>query len=265
MTTRKQFRRIGFNEARELMEQRGLIIFDVRAKDAFDSGRIGDAHHLTVINVSQFMAKTPKESPVLIYCYHGFASQEYAQIFSDFGFSNVYSLDGGFEAWQRTEQPPNKTILSKALQIWLDGQGFSSLGAIIANNTTPLMKACLLGEIGLVKELITNGGNLNAKNADGNNALWLSCVGNCADAMTILIDAGIDIDNLNDNGATTLMYAASSGRAWAVDRLLAAGANTALETLDGFTALDVASTAECLNLLRKPTRKLVAAALTEPV
>jgi len=33
-----------------------------------------------------------EEHAILIYCYHGFASREYAQIFSDFGFPSL-SLD----------------------------------------------------------------------------------------------------------------------------------------------------------------------------
>ncbi len=265
MTTRKPFRRIGLTETKDLMTRSDLTIFDVRATDAFDSGHIGGAHHLTVINVSQFVAKTSKENPVLIYCYHGFASQEYAQIFGDFGFLDVYSLDGGFEAWRTAEQPPHKAILSKTLETWLGVQGFSSRSTVIANNMTPLMKACHLGEISIVKELVVSGETLNAKNSDGNNALWLACVGNSVDAMTLLIDAGFVIDILTDNGATTLMYAASSGRAWAVERLLAAGADTALETQDGFTALDMASTAECLQLLRKPVQNRAAVPVKETV
>ena len=47
------------------------------------------------------LSATPKDAPVLIYCYHGNASQEFAQIFSDFRFREVYSLDGGYEAWSK--------------------------------------------------------------------------------------------------------------------------------------------------------------------
>jgi thiosulfate/3-mercaptopyruvate sulfurtransferase len=46
------------------------------------------------------------------------------------------------------------------------------------------------------------------------------------------------------------MYAASSGKAAIVERLLAKGADVAAETLDGFSALDLAGTIECLALLR---------------
>jgi ankyrin repeat protein len=76
--------------------------------------------------------------------------------------------------------------------------------------------------------------------------------------IDMLVEAGIDIDNRNDNGATPLMYAASSGKADVVERLLAKGADVTLETLDGFSALDLAQTIECLALLRPGRRFSVA-------
>jgi Ankyrin repeats (3 copies) len=88
--------------------------------------------------------------------------------------------------------------------------------------------------------LIAAGARLNARNGDGNNALWLACVGDHLDVIDMLVEAGIDVDNRNDNGATPLMYAASSGKAGIVERLLVKGADPSPETLDGFTALDLA-------------------------
>lgn len=84
--------------------------------------------------------------------------------------------------------------------------------------------------------------------------MWLACVGNHLDIIYILIDAGVDIDNRNDNGATCLMYAASSGKPEVVSRLLARGADTRYETPEGFSALDLCTTIECLTLLRQATK-----------
>jgi ankyrin repeat protein len=46
------------------------------------------------------------------------------------------------------------------------------------------------------------------------------------------------------------MCAASSGKAAVVERLLANGADATPDTLDGFSALDLAQAMECLALLR---------------
>ena len=123
------------------------------------------------------------------------------------------------------------------------------------NGSTPLMKASHKGENEIVRILIDAGALLDARNADGNNALWLACVGAHPDTMDALIEAGVDIDNQNDNGATALMYAASTGKAAIVERLLLARADIELETLDGFSALDMAATVECLTLLRRAARR----------
>jgi thiosulfate/3-mercaptopyruvate sulfurtransferase len=120
---------------------------------------------------------------------------------------------------------------------------------------TPLMQASRQGDAALVARLIQSGADVHARNADGNNALWLACVAGSLEAMDLLITAGISSNNQNDNGATCLMYAASAGKAPVVGRLLEAGADSNLQSLDGFTALDMASTLECLQLLRRAKPK----------
>jgi thiosulfate/3-mercaptopyruvate sulfurtransferase len=99
MTERVPFRRIGLAEAQVVLAREGVAILDVRAPDTFHAGHIEGARHVSMADLGPVMASTPKTAPVLIYCYRGNASQEYAQIFSDFRYLEVYSLDGGYEAW----------------------------------------------------------------------------------------------------------------------------------------------------------------------
>ena len=65
------------------------------------------------------------------------------------------------------------------------------------------------------------------------------------------------MDHQNDNGATCLMYAASTGKHAVVEKLLHAGANPQLKTLDDFSALDMAATIECLRLLRGVEKEML--------
>ncbi|MCI4677123.1 hypothetical protein K9U39_12740 [Rhodoblastus acidophilus] len=51
------------------------------------------------------------------------------------------------------------------------------------------------------------------------------------------------------------MYASSSGRTEVVAHLLARGADIRPETLDGFSAMDMASNIEILNVLRAAHKK----------
>ncbi|MDR3469067.1 MAG: ankyrin repeat domain-containing protein [Xanthobacteraceae bacterium] len=233
-----------------------MLRLDVRDPSSFENGRMDGARHVSHANLSALIAGTAKATPILIYCYRGHASRDYAQTFSDFGFAEVYSLDGGFEAWSKAPRALDAAPPGPALQRWLAAQGFppGDVNAVIANETTPLMKAAHLGESAIVRDLLAAGARPEARNADGNNALWLACVGDHLEVIDLLVAAGIDVDNRNANGATALMYASSSGKAAVVAHLLAKGADTAPETLDGFTALDMAASMECLTLLRRASQ-----------
>ncbi len=257
MRPRIPFQRIDVDHAAELLQRDDVLRFDVRDSASFDTAHMAGARHLTQRNLAEMIAGTSRRAPILIYCYHGNASQDYAQTFSDFGFTEVYSLNGGYEAWrQRCPARSGAANVSPALAAWLAAQGFPAddIDAIIANRTTPLMKAAHLGNVGVIRELLSAGADIAARNADGNNALWLACVGRHLDAIDALVEAGIDLDNSNDNGATALMYASSSGKADVVAHLLAKGADIRTETLDGFSALDMAASLECLNLLRNAAK-----------
>ena len=85
-------------KAAELLRQEvSLTVFDVRDLVSYRQGHIEGAAQLSEDRVLAWVKRLPKEQPVLIYCYHGNASQTYAQMFSDFRFQRVFSVDGGYE------------------------------------------------------------------------------------------------------------------------------------------------------------------------
>ena len=92
---------------------------------------------------------------------------------------------------------------------------------------------------------------LDAVNGDGNNALWLACVKGNPDVMKRLVAAGVPINHANSTGATCLMYAASSGKTGVLRTLLLFNADMSLRTQDDFSALDMATNIDCVQLLRK--------------
>jgi len=116
---------------------------------------------------------------------------------------------------------------------------------------TPLMRAAKLGRLDIVDQLLVLGVDLAALNADGCNALWLACYNGSHEIIERLIAVGIDIDVQNGNGASCLMYVSSNSKPDLVKLLLEKGANPKLKNFDDFSALDLAASLECLQLLRR--------------
>jgi len=236
--------------ARLLREEADLIVFDVRDAASYAREHLHGARHLDEAGLSSWIRRLSCERPLLIYCYHGNASQTYAQAFADFRFTRAYSADGGYpalcEALAR-QTVPSDLLLRFLAENGLDG---NDLDAPLAHGLTPLMRAALDGRATLVEELLCLGADPQRRNDDGNNALWLACVSRDERIVRALIAAGCDLDNRNDAGASTLMYTASSDRPELLALLLAAGADPWLQNQDGLRAVELAASRSCLRLLR---------------
>ena len=96
----KDVKRINVVEATFLLESDGVTIVDIRDRQSFEIDHMQDAQHITGNNAKDFINKTNKDQPLLVYCYHGNSSQVAAEYFSENGFNQVYSLDGGFDVWR---------------------------------------------------------------------------------------------------------------------------------------------------------------------
>lgn len=253
------YQRINSSQAAEHIRRsragiEALALFDSRDEASYEKFHIKGADHLSERSFGETIATLPKSVPVMIYCYHGNASQVYAGMFKDFRFGEVYSVDGGFEALAPELPDPPSLSLNSSFELsrFITQHHFdpANLDSPWDHALTPLMRAALLGRDDLANELLAHGVNLHLRNSDGNNALWLACVSEHMSLVQRLIDAGIDVDNRNMAGATALMYTASSGKADMMQLLLRNGADPMIRTDDDFLAVDLAATEECLKLLR---------------
>ena len=93
------FKRINEQQAREKLSISGDVLLDIRDADSYNAGHLEDAIHLTNENVQNIITETDKQLPVLVMCYHGNSSQSVAAYLSQQGFTDVYSIDGGYEGW----------------------------------------------------------------------------------------------------------------------------------------------------------------------
>ncbi len=122
-----------------------------------------------------------------------------------------------------------------------------------AQDESPLMMACLKGELELAKRLIGRGADVNKP---GWTPLHYAATNGHLAVMELLFANNAYIDAESPNGTTPLMMAAQYGSTAAVKRLLEEGADPALKNQLGLTAIDFAQRAS-----RPDAAELIAAAV----
>ena len=78
-------------------------IVDIRDAASFESAHIKNSVNLNNDNLAHFIAEADMDQPLIVVCYHGISSQGAAQYLVEQGFDDVYSLDGGYQAWRESE------------------------------------------------------------------------------------------------------------------------------------------------------------------
>lgn len=97
----EQFAHISIQDTQEKLNNENVRLVDIRDEQSFAAGHIKNAMHLTNGSLQSFMSETDFDVPVIVCCYHGVSSQQAAQFLIHQGFDEVYSMDGGFEAWRK--------------------------------------------------------------------------------------------------------------------------------------------------------------------
>jgi len=93
------FKQISPSEAKEILSTEPALLVDIRDDESYNESHINGSFHLTQANLHSFLQNTDKNTPILVICYHGNSSQMVAEYLSGEGFSDVYSIMGGYEAW----------------------------------------------------------------------------------------------------------------------------------------------------------------------
>lgn len=94
------FKHISIQQVHEQLSSGNVQLVDIRDPQSFALGRIPGAIHLTNESLADFMREADFDAPTVVCCYHGISSQQAAQYLISQDFTDVYSLDGGFTAWQ---------------------------------------------------------------------------------------------------------------------------------------------------------------------
>lgn len=86
-------------EAKAIVEQEaGACFIDVRTPREREVAKIEGTTLLTQETLDELLA-LPKDTPLVFHCHHGQRSQQAALHFLDQGFTRVYNVVGGIDAW----------------------------------------------------------------------------------------------------------------------------------------------------------------------
>jgi rhodanese-related sulfurtransferase len=85
------------------------LLLDVREFWEFRICHIDGSRLLPMRQVPGALAELVPDRPVVVICHHGIRSQQVARFLEQQGFSQVYNLRGGVDAWARDVDPSMAT------------------------------------------------------------------------------------------------------------------------------------------------------------
>jgi molybdopterin/thiamine biosynthesis adenylyltransferase/rhodanese-related sulfurtransferase len=101
--TKQQIKEVSVHEVNEkLNPANGFTLLDVRERDEWDQGHLDQAIFLPrgFLEVKADKELTDKSQPIVVYCAGGTRSAFAAKTLQDLGYTNVFSMRGGFNEWK---------------------------------------------------------------------------------------------------------------------------------------------------------------------
>ena len=102
-------------DAVRLMNGDDTVILDVRLEKEFKEGHILDSIHIPVGALESRIKElnNSKDNTVILNCQTGMRSKQAGAILKKHGFANLYSIDGGMNAWASANLPVSKSSKRK--------------------------------------------------------------------------------------------------------------------------------------------------------
>lgn len=97
---------VSVDEALERLED-GAELIDVREDNEFDAGHAAGSRHMGRGIIERDIVQTypEKDTELILYCGGGYRSALAADMLQKMGYTNVYSMAGGWKAWQEAGAP----------------------------------------------------------------------------------------------------------------------------------------------------------------
>ena len=105
---KQRIRECGIDDVRARLDRRERFhLVDVREDGEFAVDRIAGARHIGrgVLERDVETLIPGKDEPIVLYCGGGFRSALAADVLQTMGYTNVWSMAGGWKAWQDSGAP----------------------------------------------------------------------------------------------------------------------------------------------------------------
>jgi rhodanese-related sulfurtransferase len=101
---------VGVAQAVQLINRQDAVVVDVREPAEFRSGHIPNARNIPLGQIADKAKDLDKlkAKPLLLSCQTGARSAQAAATLMRAGFTDVYNLSGGMNAWQQANMPLQK-------------------------------------------------------------------------------------------------------------------------------------------------------------
>jgi rhodanese-related sulfurtransferase len=93
-------------QARARVEN-GAVLIDVREDNEYAAGHAAGAKHMGRGIIERDIVQTypEKDTELVLYCGGGFRSALSADMLQKMGYTNIWSMDGGWKAWKDSGAP----------------------------------------------------------------------------------------------------------------------------------------------------------------
>ncbi len=91
----------------EVQDNQIPTIVDVRTPDEYARESIPGTRNIPFSRLRQSISLSPADTPIILSCRTGRRAGEAYELLRQLGFSNLYILEGGIEAWKKAGRPVN--------------------------------------------------------------------------------------------------------------------------------------------------------------
>jgi rhodanese-related sulfurtransferase len=77
----------------------GVVLLDVREPEELAVAAVRGARHIPMREVPARLSELDAATPIVVMCHAGGRSRRVAEFLQQNGFSNVFNLKGGIDAW----------------------------------------------------------------------------------------------------------------------------------------------------------------------